>query len=98
MAVNITNITAIDSIHDMGLYASRASGGLFWGLILVALFIIIMTRLNHIGPANASVSASIACLFLSLLFFNMGFVDLLYTVFFGIALAGSLMYIAFKSG
>ena len=96
MAVNITNLTSINSVYDWGYYASSASGGLFWGVILMALFIIIITRLRKQGTENAIAAASFACFLLSLVFFNLSFVQIAYPVFFALALAGTLFYMKFK--
>jgi len=95
VSLNITNITGIDSVYTWGKYASDSTGGLFWGVILIALFIIIITRLRHHGIENAVASSSFACFMLSLIFLNLNFVQLLYPVFFAISLGGTLFYIKF---
>ncbi len=96
MAVNLTNLTAIDSFYTWGKFAGDASGGLFWGVILIALFIIIVTRLRHNGIENAIMAASFSCLFLSIIFLNMNFVQLVYPIIFALFLAGTIFAKSFK--
>ncbi len=96
MAVNITNITNIENWYDWGTYASNASNGLFWGLILIALFFVVITRLRHQETENAVAAASFSCLLLSVLLLNLGWLQLAYPIFFAFALGGSLFYIRFK--
>jgi hypothetical protein len=96
MPVNITNITAIDSFHDLGRYAAGASNGLFWGIILIALFVIAITRLRHQGPEEAVAGASLACFILGTIFVNLNYVSFMYPIAFLIILAGALLVKKFK--
>lgn len=96
MVVNITNITAINSFYDMGRYAAGESGGIFWGVILIAIFIIIITRLRHQGTEEAVAGASIACFILAVLFVNLKFVSFIYPIAFLLFLAGTLLRMKFR--
>lgn len=92
MVTNITNITNIDSINSLGQFASDGTGGLFWGLILIGLFIIIVINLRNRGIDNAMMASSMGCFILSLIFLNLNWVQLLYPVAFGLIIAGIGFY------
>ena len=96
MAVNLTNMSNIDSLYTWGKYAGDASAGLFWGVIVISLFIIIVTRLRHNGVENAVIAASFSCLFLSVIFLNMNFLQLAYPIIFAFFLAGAIFAKSFK--
>jgi len=96
MTTNITNITNINSFYDLGKFATDASNGLFFGVILIALFIIIITRLRLSGHEDAILASSVACLFISLILLGVGYVQIIFPVFFALALAGSMFYKNFR--
>lgn len=93
---NITNITNIQSLYDIGNYVATATNGLFWGLMLMALFIIIIINGRRNGIGKSAASASFACLIISIIFLNIGFLQLVWPVFFAIATGGSLFYLRFS--
>ena len=96
MALNISNITGISSLYDLGEYSSASTGGLFWGIIIMALFIILIMRLRMNEIEDAVVASSLACFVLSIIFLNLGWLQLLWPIFFALALAGALFYKKFK--
>ena len=96
MPTNLTNITNIDSVYDWGLYASNSTAGLFWGILLIVLFVIIVIRLRHLETEKAVAAASFACFILSLIFLNLNFVQFFYPIIFALFLAGTLLFMKFK--
>lgn len=90
MTVNITNVTNIQDFYGMGTYAARATGGIFWGVILIALFVIIIMRLRHHG-IRGIMTAAFSSFALSIIFLNLQFVQLVYPIAFGLILAGTIM-------
>ena len=93
---NMTNLTNIGSAYDMADYAAKATGGVFWAVIIVVIFIVLIFKLNKHGIERAVASASFSCLFLSLFLFYLGWLQVLFPVFLAIILAGSLFYIRFS--
>ena len=91
MAVNITNITNIQNFYDMGLYASKASYGIFWGIILIAFFIIAVIRLKNHGTRGI-LAASFISFGLSLIFLNLHFVSIYFPVVFALILAATIAF------
>lgn len=96
MAVNLTNITQIDSMYDMAKYAADSSAGLFWGVVMIALFIVMVTRLRFNETENAVAASATACLFISILLLNIGFLQVLFPIVFGIILAATLFIKMFR--
>ena len=96
MALNISNVTGINSLYDIGEYASASTNGLFWGVILISLFIILIMRLRMNEIEDAVIASSLACFVLSIIFLNLGWLQLLWPIFFGLALVGTLFYKKFK--
>ena len=92
MAVNVTNITNIAGFNDLGQYAADATSGLFWGLILMGVFVIMVYNLRERGVDNAVMASSFACFILSIFFLNLGWVQLIYPIAFGIFIGGSAFY------
>ena len=92
MAVNITNISNIDSVNDLGQYAADATSGLFWGLILMGIFVIVVYNLRERGVDNAVMAASFSCFIISIFLLNLGWVQLIFPIAFGIFLGGSAFY------
>jgi len=96
MATNITNISNIGNIYDMAYYANASTGGIFWGIILVSIFIIVLVNSRRNGMDKAMAVSSFSCLVLSALLLYLKFVNILYPVLFGLALAGTLFYMRFQ--
>lgn len=97
MALNITNITQINSFYDMGKYAADSSSQLFWAIILIVLFVIIIMRLRLGEFIDSVIAASFACFIISIIFLNLGFLQLLWPIFFGLALAGAIFVKKFRN-
>lgn len=97
MSVNITNLTGVDSLYDMAVVAQGATNNIFFGLILVAFFIILVINLKQQGADRAIAGASFSCLILSLLLFNLGLLQILFPVAFALILGGTLFYLKFKA-
>ena len=96
MGVNITNITAMTGIADLGTFVNDASGGIFWGIILITLFIILVMNMLYQGIAKAVAAASLTTLFVSLPLFYLGFLHIIYVIVFAISLAGTLAFLWFE--
>ena len=96
MGLNISNMTGINSLYDVAEYASASTGGLFWGIILLSLFVILIIRLRLNEIEDSVVASSIACFLVSIIFLNLGFLQLLWPIFFALSLAGALFYKKFK--
>lgn len=96
--VNITSITGnVTGVYGIGEYANLASGGIFWGVVLVSIYLVILINTRQNGFDKAFVVSSFACLILSLLLLYINWVSILYPVFFGIALGSGLFYLQFKN-
>jgi len=93
---NITNITNINGMEKAAEYANAATGGLFFGLIIISVFLIMLFNLRENGIDRAVASASFACLLISAPLFYLQLLSILYPVFFSLALAGTLFYLRFK--
>jgi hypothetical protein len=96
MPYNITNITAIETFYDLGKYAGDVSGGLFWGVILIALFIVMLIRLRSEGPEKAIIATSFSVFTLSIILLYMNFIQIWYPIGFVVILAGTALYKIFK--
>lgn len=94
--VNITNITNINTFVGAGEYANSATSGAFWGIMLVAIFIIILLNTRRNGIENAVAGASFSILLLSVFMFYLGWVNIWYPVISVFMLAGTLFVIRFK--
>ena len=97
MTVNMTNLTAADSFYDLANFASDFSGGYLWGMLLIALFVIMVGRLQaRSGFERGVASASFLCLLFSLPLLYLGWISIFYSIIFAMVLAGTLMYIRFS--
>jgi len=96
MGVNITNITAMDGIADLGKFANDASGGIFWGVILIVLFFILTFNMLKQGIAKAVAASSFSSLLISLPLFYLELVHIAFVIVFAIALAGTLAFLWFE--
>ena len=92
MAYNISNLTAMETVADLATNANAASGGIFWGLMIIALFFILIFTTKRDGIERAVAAASFACLMVSIIFLFLDLVQIGYPVFFVLSLAGSLMF------
>ena len=95
MTTNLTNLTSINSFYDLGNYANTATDGLFWGLILMALFFILLINLRLNGNDNAIIASGFACLVISLLMLNLGWLNLAFPIIFALIIAGTVFYKVF---
>lgn len=95
MAYNITNVTNIQNFYDLTSFAATSTQGLFWGIILVAFFTILVVNLSRHGIGRSTAAAGYACLIPSILLMNLGYIQILYPVIFGIIAAGATFYIIF---
>jgi len=93
---NITAIKNIDGIYAAGSFANTATNGAFWGIILVAIFIVLVINLIRNGVDKALISAAFTCLLLSLGMFLLNWVNIYFPVIFTLILAGTGFYIRFK--
>jgi len=97
LTTNITNLTGIDSFYDLGQFAYSETTGLFWGLILISIFVILVFNLRENGIDNAVISSGFGCFILSLLFLNLEWINLTFPVIFGLAIAGAVFYKIFSA-
>jgi hypothetical protein len=91
--VNLTNLSTAANLFDLANFANESTNGLFWGLILIAVFIIVTINLRYNGIDRAVAAASFLCLIISVFLAYLNFINILYPVLLSIALAGSLYYI-----
>jgi len=82
MGINITNVTGVDSFSDMGTFASDASGGWFWGVVTIALFVIIIFRQinNRHNFDDAILSGAFTNFVLSMVFLRLGWVEMYFPI------------------
>ena len=93
---SLTGLTnGTQGFHHFAQYSNDVTNGLFWGLILIAIFTIIIVKQRNYGIERAIGNASFSCLSISLFLFFLQFVQIVYPVIFVIILAGTLAYIMF---
>lgn len=90
MAINITHIENVDGLLGIAEFASSNTSGNFWGILLIAIYIILIINLRRHGAANAFAAGSFAILMMSLMFLNLNLLNVYYVVLFAVSLAGSL--------
>ncbi len=95
MAINLTNATTITSPDQFGQLAFTLSHGLFWGLVLIAIFIIGVIRFHRQGLDVAVAATSYVCFALSLPLLFLGWVSIAYTVTFIIMAGATSFYIRY---
>jgi len=90
MAINITNVTGVDSFSDMGTFASDASGGWFWAVVTIALFVIIIFRQvnNRHNFDDAILSAAFTNFVVSMVFLRLGWVAMHFPIIYISLVAG----------
>ena len=96
MAVNITNVTNMNTLADTGQFVSDATGGIFWGIVLISLFIVLVFNMLKQGVAKATASASFSCLTISFPLFFLGWINMVFMIVFGVGLAASLAFLWFE--
>lgn len=96
MALNVTNITQINSLYDMGNYAAASTNGIFWAIILIVLYLVMIMRLRLEATEDSIMAASFVCLILSVLFMQIGFLQIIWPIFFAVSLAGSAFFKIYK--
>jgi len=94
--MNLTNLTNADGISGLGDFAVEATGGIFWLVIMLSLFIIMLIALRDRGVPRAAAGASFACLILSSFLVYMGWLVILFPVAMIVFLIGSLFYIRYS--
>lgn len=94
--VNITNITNVQTFSGAGDYVNSATGGAFFGILIVTVFIIILLNTRQNGIENAVAGASFSTLIISVFAFYLGWASILYPVISVMILAGTLFVIRFK--
>lgn len=96
MVSDLTNLTnSTQGFHHFAQYSNDVTNGIFWGLILIAIFIIVTIKLRKIGIDRALAVASFSCLSISLFMLYLQFVQIVYPIVFVLILAGSLAVIKF---
>ena len=92
--VNVTHIaTNITNFESTGQFAANATGGLFWGVVLIAFFVVLLFRLaRNWGWDDALLSGSFICFVLSLIFLRIGYIGLIYVLIFGFIMAATILY------
>ena len=96
MAINLTNLTGINSLYKLGDYAHAVTGEIFWGLIVMVLFIILLVNLRENGIASSLIASSFACVVISLLLLNLEWINLAFPIIFGLITAGTVFYKVFS--
>ena len=100
MVTNLTNLTTPPSgtqgFYHLAWYANSVTDGLFWGLILIAILMIIIVKNRNYGIDRAVAGASFACLIISFFLLWLEFVQIVYPIIFVVILAGTLAYIKFS--
>ena len=96
MAMNITNIGNINGFDGLMGYAVDSTSGLFFGIIVMSLWVVIVVNTRKNGIEKAVASASFACLLISVFLVYRSWLNILYPVGFTLFLAGSLFVIRFK--
>lgn len=92
MVYNITNITSTTSFYGLVEYASNATSGLFFGVILTSLCIILIFNTAKYGIEQAVAASSFACLMISILLLYLNLINIGFTFVFAILLVGTLIF------
>ena len=96
MVSDLTNLTNVTGLYGMALFMNSVTGGLFWGLIFVAIFVILVINLRGYGVDRAMVGASFPCLLASIIFWRIYLLSVMFPVLFALILAGTAFYIRFS--
>jgi len=89
---NLTGLTGANGIGDLLTFTNTVSGGMFVGMLLVAIFAIMVLALRRYGLDNAFLSSSWVCFLLSLLLRSANLLDIKFMLGFLIAAAGITLY------
>jgi len=98
MVYNLTNLTSsTGTVADLGTYAASVTNGLFWGILTIAIFIILVINLRNNGIDRAVAAASFGMLIISVFMLLLGWILWLFPIVYLFMLAGTLFYIHFKN-
>lgn len=95
--VNVTNLTQINTFSDAGRVVTAATDGLFWIIILIALFIVMVFRyMQNTSYDDAILGSSFICFVLSLVLLRLEWTQPVFPIIFGVLIAGTLAYKKFS--
>ena len=93
---NLTNLTNMHGLFDVAEFVNEATGGIFWAVILICVYIIFVVNLRAEGLERGIVAASFVSMLLSLLLYNIGLVQIGFPIFFIVIMAASTAYMIYK--
>lgn len=90
---NLTNLTSAQNIYDVAVYANEVTRGTFWGLIIIAIFIISTLGLSYKYTSASAISvAAFGCAVLSIFAIYMGVVSTFFAITFFLVAGGAVFY------
>jgi hypothetical protein len=90
---NMTNLTASTNAFDVAKFANEVTGGLFFTLTILALFIILLLILKKWSFEVALMSSTFICTVLSMIGWAGGFLNTKIMLSFVVAFIGCALYI-----
>lgn len=90
---NLTNLTNADNLGDVMLFSNEVTGGVLIGLLLVAIFFIMLMALKRWEFANALLASSWVSFLLGIVLSYGGFVNILLPLGFLAVAAFTALYI-----
>jgi hypothetical protein len=94
---NLTNLTGVTDLGGLFTFSNEVTAGNTFGLILIAVWVIMILSLKKYELKYSIVAASFSCALMSLLLAMGGLLSPLYAFFFIAATAGSTLWL-FASG
>ena len=98
MDIDLVTLSNVTGFSQVGTTANTVTNGLFWGVILITIFIIAMFKLiPKTDTPSAIAVSSFICFGLSLFLLYLQWISIFYTIGFAIMVAGSLFAIKYSN-
>ena len=95
--ISLSQLSNQSSFSYYGEIVNTATDGLFWTIILLAIFIIILINSLKYGIERAILSSCFTALIFSLFLVNISWISFWWSILFGLGVAGSLLYIYYNN-
>lgn len=89
---NITNITNLQTLQGTADYIATGTGGLFFTMLIIGIFVILVINLRKNGIENALITGAFASLVISLFFVYFTWISLTVSIVFALMLGGLIFY------
>jgi len=93
VSYNITALSNVDSVGTLFQYANNSAGGVLFGIIIMAVFFIMLLVMKRWEFDKALLSSSFACFILAMLLSFAGLLNFMFVLIFLVIMAFTALYV-----